>query len=350
MNEDLKIAIVKYVTGQADDVETAEVKRWIKADPENEAYYAQLCEVWHNSLYSENGLIDTEKAYKNFVAKTNGAGRYFMIPLWQKVAVAVVLLCFCTIGLYNFDYKFGGEKLLEVSVKKGEIQKLVLPDGTSVWINAGSKIRYSENFGVADRTVYLEGEAYFDIAKKETPFLVKAAQFTIRDIGTIFNIKSYPEDRVFEATVVEGQISVESELKQHLKNKVLVDANQVLKITDVRKTQLAPQADQKQLVSAFEEVKVVQLNPAQLSEYNGWKDDLLVFDGDTFEEIARVIERRFNVSIVIADEELKKYKYSGTFKNIRDISKVFKVIKQNTPISYTTNGSLITIEKANLTN
>jgi len=102
-----------------------------------------------------------------------------------------------------------------------------------------------------------------------------------------------------------------------------------------------------QTANTFNEVQVSQVDSAKIDVYDGWKDDLLVFDGNTLGDIAHVLERRYNVKINIDSQELKDIRYSGCFKSVPDIDKVLHIIKQNTPISYTIDGQKIKITKTN---
>ncbi|WP_207425279.1 FecR family protein [Pedobacter sp. SYSU D00535] len=348
MNEDIKITLTKYITGQADETEAAEVREWIRRSPENEEYYVSLYEAWHNSLAAEKALIDVDAAYEVFL--TNRKSKKTIIKklsAWSRVAAAAIIVGACTAGIYKFYATKDTEiSIVELYVPKGETKKVTLPDGSTVWVNAGSHISYSRTFGKTDRTVHLTGEAYFDIApvNSKIPFLVKTGKFLIRDVGTVFNVRAYPEENVFETAVVEGKVSVEGKLTEGSgeESKVYLDANQVLKINaPVQKQEENP----KRKLVDIEPVKVVQINPSQINEYNGWKDDLLVFNGETFEDITKILERRYNVTIVFEDEELKDFEYTGTFKNISAVSKVFQVIKETTPINYQLEAGVIRIAK-----
>jgi ferric-dicitrate binding protein FerR (iron transport regulator) len=225
-------------------------------------------------------------------------------------------------------------------------QKLTLPDGTLIWLNAGSELKYSEEFGKESRTVYLKGEAYFDIAKsnRNIPFLVKTDKFTIRDVGTVFNVKAYPDEKIFETAVVEGKVSVEGPLtdNSYQNSKVFLDAHQLLKITKVSTS--SPRKAALENVKT-EPVKVEQIEPSAIEEFNGWRNDLLIFQEDSFEDISKVLERRYNVTIQFESEVLKNYKYTGTFKNLDNISKVLQVIKETTPIKYIVQNQLIVISE-----
>ena len=260
-----------------------------------------------------------------------------------RIAAAAVIIMICGLVFYNIQSNKRAENLVELKVPHGGAKRIALPDGSTVWVNAGSEITYPEDFGKTSRTVYLVGEAYFDIAETDTevPFIVKAENFTIRDVGTIFNVKAYPEEDVFETTVVEGKVSVEGKLTSGSdeESKVFLDANQVLKINMAEVTSNSGKA-----TAGMEPIKVVQIPDSEIERYNGWKDDFLVFEGETFEEITRILERRYDVKIVFENEKLKNFRYTGTFKNIENISNVLHVIQENTPLSYEAEGRLITIK------
>ena len=349
MDETFKNAIVKYITGQADETESAEVREWIKSKPEHEKYFFELYEAWHNSLFADQDLIDVDNAYLSFLKKTTHQIPFYKkTTFWSKMSVAACLVLAGIMGFYRYQHGRVAESMVTLSVAKGAKRKLTLPDGSVVWVNAGSEITYSKNFGEKNRTIFLTGEAYFDIAPSKTkiPFLVKTDRFTIRDVGTVFNVKAYADENVFETAVIEGKVSVEGKISQNTQSesKVFLDAHQVLSINiDHRSAQPEGKNINKSLHA--EPVKVVQIDPEEVNEYNGWKEDILVFDGDTFEEIMKVLERRYDVKIIVADEALKNFRYVGTFKNIQSISRVLKVIEETTPIVCRTKGSQITIYK-----
>jgi len=176
---------------------------------------------------------------------------------------------------------------------------------------------------------------------------VNSKKYTIRDIGTKFNLKAYPNDPLFEVTVVKGEVAVEatSVSDQRNFNRIYVQPRQVLKIFNHPEKE-----NNKRLVEApksYNELQVSQIDSSKMEVYDGWKDDLLIFDGNTLDEIARVLERRYDVKITIDNTDLQSIRYSGSFKSVPDIDKVLDIIKQNTPIGYTITGKNITITKTN---
>lgn len=186
--------------------------------------------------------------------------------------------------------------------------------------------------------------------KNTLPFLVNTKNYTVRDIGTKFNVKAYPDDSFFEATVVKGEVAVEGNSSNNNQdfNRIYVKRQQVLKIYYNSNKE---ERNAKQPLTAanktFTEVQVTEVDSAKLKIYDGWKDDVLVFDGSTLGEIADVLERRYDVKINLDNSELKNIRYSGSFKNVPTINKVLLIIKQNTPINYSIEGQTITITKLN---
>ncbi|PWG79720.1 FecR family protein [Pararcticibacter amylolyticus] len=352
MERGIENLLVKYITGQASEEEGLVVKDWIRADEKNEARYLELYETWHLSLYADHS-IDPDLAYEKFAKETNiqkRTGIRRIRAIW--ISSAAVVLLACAIGFYlnPFGNSISGRSEIVISVPKGTTRKLTLPDGTIAWLNAGTTLRYNQNFGKEQRSVYLNGEAYFDIAASERniPFLLNTDKFVIRDIGTVFNVKAYADEPDFEMAVFEGEVSVEGKFSSHnpQKGKVFLSEKQVLKVkTPVLNKSNKKVAEPARKPDNNELIKLVEVTPAQMEEYKGWTDNFLVFDGESFRKIANDFERRYNVKITFQDPDLEKYEYSGTFRDIRDIRSALQIIKKTTPMEYTINDSEIIIKK-----
>jgi ferric-dicitrate binding protein FerR (iron transport regulator) len=348
-NEEVKLLLVKYITGEATPQELEQVKQWISAHPENEQYFAQLYETWHNMLYLQPKVVNKEDAYDKFneSLEPQTSHRYARLITWGKVAACVALLAVVSVTFYQ-RYSKNIQSVKQIAVNRGTIKKVVLSDGTIVWLNADSKLNYTADFGKTTRTVYLEGEAFFEIApgKKDVPFIVNTKNYTVRDIGTKFNLKAYATDQFLETTVVKGEVSVEGNVENnHEMNRIYVRPRQVLRIYYRPKkesyTYSAPD------IKNMNEIQISEVDSAKLARYDGWKENMLMFEDATLKEIARVLERRYNVSITITNNELGNIRYSGSFKNVPDIEKVLAIIKGNTAIDYIKNGNVINITKTN---
>lgn len=354
MKEIDKVLITKYVTRQANDEELALAKYLISTSEIHEEFYIQVYESWQQSLHYKIGYIDSEKAYTEFTRKSNvrdsGTGILKRMN-WRKLSIAAAFVVLSAVSLYFInETQFKPKHITEISfteikVPKGLVRKLVLPDGTKVSVNAGSTLKYNIDFGKKSRTVHLSGEAYFDIAKGDVPFIVHTDNYTIRDIGTVFNVKAYSDDLSFETMVVEGEVQIEGKLTidSNKPQKVSVKKQQVFKLNYASGEAVQNLSDNE--FSDIVEVKVQKLTPSQVEEYAGWTEDLLVFEGKSFQEIIKIMERRYDVDIVLKDNNLRNYEYTGSFRNIDSVEKALKIMKETTDIEYDKNGRVITIRR-----
>lgn len=355
MNENDKILIVKYITRQASEEEIAMVKYLISSREEYESFYVQYYEAWQKALQYNPETIDAEKAYNTFLAGSAGKEqvRRPVYRLWKWRAAAAVLLISAAAALFYLQYSPGvptpGKEipgtlaLTEINVPRGTTKQLTLSDGTRIRINAGSYLRFDESFGKTSRTVYLDGEAYFDIADNKLPFIVKTDYYTIRDIGTIFNVKAYSADFALETAVIEGEISVEGKLfgNSDKAETVSIKKQQALKLNYAPQDAAVLQESRSE--QNIDIIKVQKMVTPQLEEYTGWTEDLLVFEGKTFQEISKIMERKYDVEIIMDDMKLRNYEYTGSFRNVDNVEKALQILKETTDIQYTKNGRVIKI-------
>lgn len=211
----------------------------------------------------------------------------------------------------------------EVFIPYGQIFKLQLSDGTLVWLNAGSKLRFPQSFVDADknRTVYLEGEAFFDVAKnRDKPFIVNTQEVDVKVLGTKFNISSYEADDYIATTLVEGSVGVYETR------------------TPENGIQLIPsfQANYDKFGNNFSKAKV------DADIYTAWLQGRLVIDNLEFSEILIRLERKYSVKFVNKAESLNAEIYTGEFVN-EDIESVLETISLSKPFSYQINQNIITI-------
>ena len=351
MNTNIKHLLMQYITGNASSSEVIEAKEWIAKNEENEKEFIQLYEAWHGSLAAHHDLIDPDKAYARFQKENtnNGKSNYKYI---LGLAASLLLISFAGLFFYN-KHHAAATQWNEIVVAKGKTQKITLPDGTLVFINAGSSFKYNSDFGAKDRNVILDGEARFDIAKSKNniPFIVNAAGFTIRDIGTIFNVRAYKEDKAFETSVLEGEVSVEGKIsgQESEESKVFVSANQLVRIKQNTRNQETVNHTKEQTVTRIKPLQIIDIPRENQDEYNGWMNDIVAFNDTGFDDISRALDRKFNVNIMLEDAALSEFHYTGTFKNPEDVFKILNIIKQTTPITYSTKGKNIMIKmKTNL--
>nr|MBA3285773.1 FecR family protein [Nitrosopumilus sp.] len=339
MNENDKILITKYITKQASEEEIAEVKYLISSSKPHEEIYVQFYESWQKSIHYKIGFIDSQTAYSDFLSTLDRKVTHRKLLSWRFLAIAASFILICSFGIYLYNAKqpvassAQVSELTEIKVPKGLTRKIVLPDGTKITINMGSSLKFEPGFGKTSRTVHLDGEAYFDIAKNPIPFIVNTDHYTIRDIGTIFNVKAYSDDLSFETMVIEGEVEIEGKLRidSDKPQKISVKKQQIFKL-NYAPAEVGVIQTQRNF-SDIVEVKVQKISSAQAEVYTGWTEDLLVFEGKTFREIIKIMERRYDVEIIIKDLNLRNYEYTGSFRNINDVEKALKILKETTDIN-----------------
>jgi ferric-dicitrate binding protein FerR (iron transport regulator) len=231
-----------------------------------------------------------------------------------------------------------------VTTKPGSKSKINLPDGTLVWLNADSKITYTEDFNGSERVVELTGEAYFDVVKdKNRPFIINTKSIKIRVLGTAFNVRSYPNEKTSETSLIRG--SVEVTMNDSPDKKIILKPNEKLVVKDVtlKSAQKATDfgADETPLLKL---VPLHYINGDSTSIETYWTKNKLAFDGESLESVARKIERWYAVKVIIKDEGLKTENYTSAFED-ESLPEVLNALKLTGNFKYTINKKVVTITK-----
>lgn len=256
-----------------------------------------------------------------------GPRKRFFRHTWAAAAAVIVFsvgLAWIWYALINRS-EIKNQKVTynEIIVPIGEKSQIILSDGTHVWINSGSRFRYPLCFGRESRDVALEGEAYFDVSKGEKTFTVNTHDAKIQVLGTAFNVKSYPEDKKTQTTVIRGLVRVMS--KEKGSEPVLIGPEQMAVIKD----------EPENSVNSNDVRDFRVIDKVNTGVITSWKDQLLIFADETFEDIAIKMERWYNIKVSIEDEDLKKQRYNGKFVNNETVYQVLEAIEVTTPIQYT---------------
>lgn len=207
----------------------------------------------------------------------------------------------------------------------GQQYKIILQDGTAVWLNAGSSITYPVTFkNVRERVVQLSGEAYFEVRRQvDVPFRVLTKKDEIRVLGTHFNVRSYPDQSIRQTTLLEGQVAVSERAKPD--KKYLMKPGQ----------QWTNHAGQ------------TSLQEVDAEEAIAWKEGLFYFNDQNLESIMQDIAKWYDVRIVFRDESLKTITYSGTLSKYTKVSQVLRKIAQMGTVKFEISGEQIIVEKTN---
>lgn len=237
----------------------------------------------------------------------------------------------------------------EIKAPYGARSEIILPDGSSVLLNAGSSLRYMNVFNKENRDVYLEGEAYFKIARnKAIPFNVKAGDLNIEAIGTEFNVKSYEEEGIIETTLLEGKISISNKARKRSSDLVYLEPHQkavyikdenLLQVEDLKTANIIkPEAPAQKRGTIYIEQEI---DPEPVI---AWKDNMLILKGEELSNLAIKLKRKYDVQFIFESENIKNFRFTGTLGD-ETLTQVLDVIKLSAPIEYKLEGKTVRISE-----
>lgn len=265
---------------------------------------------------------------------------------------AIIVMAFVFGGtlsyfIFNSDKTTSGS-FCEVTAPLGSTSEIVLPDSSKVWLNAGSKIKYSTTYNQKNRLIYLEGEGYFIVAKnKKIPFIVDAYGFEVKAVGTEFNVKAYKGDPTVETTMVEGKVTLQHSTESILKG-VYLTPNQ--KATFYKKEESLTVEVIKKLQEKKEELNYIpehrlviapRIDPKAIVS---WKENRLIIEREQLGTLAEILSRKYNFNFEFKSEDIKRISFSGTLED-ETLQQVMNVIKIGSPIDYEIVGKTVIIEK-----
>ncbi len=308
--------IIKYLQGKANNEEKTLLFEWLEKDKINKDEFFEIKKVWALTSKYKNAEGITWADIKN-TGNEKTTTRFLKFRLLKQVAIFILLIGLGAVIQYFFTDLTSNKKLvydqhLSVFAPLGQMTDLELPDGTLVKLNSGTTILYNGDFSSGNREVFIEGEAFFDVqTDKEHPFVVKSKLLDVKVYGTLFNICSYHDDNDFSATLVEGSISILDK-----------DGNEISKLKP---------GDNAAYNENESNITVSQINT---SLYTSWKEGLVTYRNEKMKDIARQIERWYNVEIVIQKEGLGEERYFGTILKNKPIDQILEVFKLTTSLEY----------------
>jgi transmembrane sensor len=345
--KDISELIIKMLTNQAASEEYIMLDEWIRKSEENKKYFLRFRNIWMASSpiikhdksktlkaletvhqktgYSQSKEIQTHEI-KGIPERSRSLLSYFKIAsLWILLFGLGAVFSIFFIKPARF---LNLNPIVSVVAPRGSKAMTVLPDGTVVWLNAGSKIEYKMPVNELVREVRIEGEAYFHVSKDpEHPFTVNAGDLIIKAYGTQFNVKAYSEEKEVETTLVEGSVSVE--IKDKPSNKTMLKPNDqaiYFKPTSERSGNF--------LVTKG-------IDP---SLYTLWINDRLQIKGETLEDLAVILERKYDVTIHFDDNSLKDLRFTGIIEN-ETIEQILELIKISSNVDYRIEGRKIMLSR-----
>jgi len=332
--------ILSYFDGTISSDELVQLKYWISECSENREYFKALARIHKAlSIAANTEGFDAKAAFTKISnkypdLKSSYTNRHFRQIYFTIAKVAAIIIFGFLLGYaYNNiinstgSINHGELSKSEFTVPLGSKSKVLLPDGTEVWLNAGSSLNYYSDFGSKRRDVFLSGEGYFKVAKMKKPFIVHAGGLTVKALGTEFNVKAYADEFVTQAILVHGSIAVDKIAPNNEKTGdekggvILVPGQQVV----YHRPTTAPAES-----ILAEKLEVRDINPQSAIS---WKEKCWIIEKEELQSLAIKLERKYEIKIVISGNDLKKFKFTGVLKN-ESIEQVLIALSLSAPIKY----------------
>lgn len=356
VEEHWKSEIARFLKGELSYSEEVNLKEWVNADLENEHYFEDIRHAWLSNitLETQNTNLDQKWALMSERMKktiqeesvtevTNT--KSFNIRRFSLVAASLVLAM--VIGGAITRYFLTGinqhdDETCEMMTPLGAKSQVTLPDGTIVWLNAGSRLSYKKSFNTKDRIVSLQGEAFFHVkSNKQKPFIVKTNRMNVKALGTIFNVKAYPEDKIVMATLVEGSIQVDGKVTNSKPFLVTLKPKETITLSEqsVEIGKTVKETPAVQVTETVTEKKKqiaagVSINESENTiKFTSWKDPKWQIEGENLDNLSVLLGRRFNVAIHKQSNNLNEYRFTGTLQN-ETLEQVLEILKLTTPLKY----------------
>lgn len=322
--------LTKKLSGEIDIEEAEEFNDFLNNSEECKAQYALMKTYWTQDTeqYSDSSLmfdriksrIDTPKKKVDLVIEDAEPKKTF--TLWRSIA-ATIVLGVCTLLIYQVVKTLDKEQTpaLELTHTPSRYKtKIVLSDGTKVMLNSETDFRYPLAFNNKTREVYLNGEAFFDVAKDHKhPFIVHTGKMTVKVLGTKFNVKSYNNDATSETTLIKGAVEVTLAdrpsdriiLKPHDK---LILSNNFYKHERSQNHSAILAAQKKPHTNyTLTDFTYFKTNDSTIVE-TSWVNDKLLFKDESFIELANQLERWYGVKFKFKNDSIKSYHFTGVFE------------------------------------
>ncbi len=290
-----------YVSNNSNEANGNHVKQWMNSDSYDEDLFYKISAIYRvtgENPYIQSSEIDFAK--QRFFKSIESNKK----PSWKRtLKYAAVLLVFITSAIYAFQKVY--DRPVNIQTAYREQKQIILPDSSKVWLNACSKISYNEKH---PRTIYLEGEAFFEVKKdKEHPFSVETPDnIKVIALGTSFNVKSYKEQVFTETTLLTGKVEVSSE--NYFKEKIIMLPKDKIRVSKID----------------GQVVKSISEDPFHTI---AWKNGEFVFENKSFEEIANDLSIQKNITIRFTNKQVSNYKYTGSFDKDTPVNEILETLK-----------------------
>lgn len=347
--------IGKELAGELSEVEREVLLAWhAQASAEERLVYDEIKLFWHGPRLADDPA-DTARAFDRLLARLDEGGlspelpallqentanqeaRVLPLPRpwWRRTwaaAASVALLATASVFSYQrYQAQLAGTaapfSYEERTNPRGTKSKVLLADGTAVWLNADSHLWFPTAFAGPRREVYLDGEAFFDVKHNERmPFIIHLGANQVRVLGTSFNVKAYRDDEAVETAVVTGRVAF---------------IRAASPAATAERDTICVVPDEKVVYSkASHELRIEQVNH---QDYAPWNQRSLIFQSTPLGEVAKTLGRQYNVTVRFEDEKLRNCRLTGRFRD-QSLHEVLRLVEMTRAFSFDLSNNVLTIK------
>lgn len=317
----------RYIQNRANPDEVKRFSLWIKNNQEISLWLEQQIMASSSTIEREVQLrmlrnIEAEIDTNHSVVTDKQRNIRFRLNKWMRVAAMFILPLLTAAGVYFYMSRNQSSTApLIVAVEQGQKANITLPDGSKVWLNSQSKLTYSASFNVKKRELQLDGEAYFEVAHNPNkPFIVQSNDISVEALGTAFGVKAYNEDNLISSILMRGKVRVTTP-----------DGEVVLLPND-------------RIIYNKTTHKKAKNSVTNATDFTGWIHNVMRFENESLGEIAKTIQRIYNVEVVFASEKPKNLRYTGTINN-NSLESVLNIINLTSPVSFQISNQKVTLSE-----
>lgn len=308
----------RILSGEANQKEKEEFYHRLSESKADEELFYDIKSLWVRASM-QNKRIDIDPEYNEFLNRIKQPTQKSSYSIGKRILryAAIILFMLCIGGLSGYfisgwDIMNTGSGIQKYSALKGSVGIVELADGTKIWLNSGSQLTYCEDLKGKQRLAELSGEAFFEVTHNEKfPFLVKAGQITVRDLGTTFNIKAYSKDKLIETSLVEGKAEILNSNGNSLT--ALKPGENAIYATDSERIIIKPIAD---------------------NVLSAWREGKFVIRDQRLEDIFNELSRWYDVEFRFENQTFRDYRYTGNIKKSTTAQHILKMLKLTAHFNY----------------
>ena len=315
--------IARFLMGECSEEELHKVNAWLDESDGNVRELFRIEQIYHlgkNENFADEKKIERaeKQLFKRLKQEETKRHKVRRMNTWMRYA-AMLIGVFLISGLGYHIYQSQSETGALVAVTaRDEVKELMLPDGTKVWLNKHTTLKYPSEFSEKGRNVYIEGEAYFEVKRNvEKPFIVRSEAMQVRVLGTVFNLKSDKANRSAVATLIKGEIEVKG---NHEEGMIVLSPGQKAELNGMTRRLVVKQVD---------------------TGIENWHNNQFVFEKADIFTIARTLENSYGVKIILAPDMDVTKTYTGALKKKNSVEEVLNSVKNVIPIEYKIVGNSV---------